>query len=99
MELSYVFQGLMYCMQAENLVEILGDIGYGGCREEMELRGKLAVLKARWRTDFHSRNAVQEYWESFYGQTIFHSSRKKKISKQHSDPLPAIPVPNSILKM
>ena len=93
------FLGMMYYMQAENMVEILADMGYAGCREETELRGKLALLNARWRTDIHSRMAVQEYWESFYGQTIFNSRSKRKISKQQSDPLPAMPVPHPILKM
>ena len=85
-------QGLMYTMQADNMRGILVEMGYEGSQSEVNFGGQLRQLK-----EISDLNAMNEYLAMYYGSSHQLDKLlgiKRKISNQHSNPLPQIPSEN-----
>ena len=70
-----LISGLMYCMQAENMVDIVGEMGYSGSNKDIELKQELRQL----RQILKENSAVKGYWENFYGTSSMFQKPGKQV--------------------
>ena len=62
-------------MQAENMVDIVGEMGYSGSNKDIELKQELRQL----RQILKENSAVKGYWENFYGTSSMFQKPGKQV--------------------
>jgi len=79
-------QGLMFVLQAENLMAILKDIGFDETLQTQEFRQDIFRLKEV------SRFSIREYWSINYGHAELSHKQSFRTKSPHLDsPLPKVP--------
>ena len=92
-------QSLMYLMQAENMVQVVKEMGYEGSNLIVESDAQLQHMR-----DISHPSSIQQYWSSYYGMNLDdhfqpsltvasnRASIKSNVSlRQGNPPLPDIP--------